>query len=292
MDASISIPGSGNSGREPVHFGGLRGNFVRLLFIGDIVGQPGCLALESHLPAILRKYEPDLVVANGENVAGGRGITRQLAEHLFDLGIEFLTMGNHVWDNKEIFEFIQEERRIVRPANYPPGVPGFGYTICDMGGYGVAIVNLMGRAFMGDFDNPFSVIDQILEEIAGRASVIFVDFHAESTSEKQALAWYLDGRVSVVAGTHTHVQTADERILPRGTAYISDVGMVGPYDGVIGVSREQAIRRFRTLLPTRLDVEKGRIQFHSIVVDIHEKTGKALSIERIRIIPDFPDYHK
>ncbi|WP_018133375.1 TIGR00282 family metallophosphoesterase [Effusibacillus pohliae] len=255
---------------------------MRILFLGDIVGQPGRSIVAARLPGLLEQYRPDLIIANAENVANGRGITPKLAEQLFDAQIDILTMGNHVWDNREIFGYIEHDRRIVRPANFPPGVPGIGYTLVKIGVLQVAVVNLIGRVFMGDYDSPFAAIDRILAEIEPRTKHVFVDFHAEATSEKLAFAHYVDGRVSAVIGTHTHVQTADEQILPGGTAYLTDVGMCGPVNGIIGIKKEQVLQRFLTQMPVRFDVETGPAMLNAVVVDLTDK-GTASSVTRISL---------
>jgi len=245
--------------------------------IGDIVGRPGRKAVQFLMSGLREEYRPDLVVANGENAAGGMGLTRQTAEELLNLGINVITSGNHIWDQKEIIPFLDGELPIVRPLNYPPGVPGRGYLIHGE----VLVVNLLGRVFIGTFDCPFRAMDSLLAGLEPRPRAVIVDFHAEATSEKVALGWYLDGRVSAVLGTHTHVGTADAHILPRGTAYITDVGMTGATDSVIGDDREAVIQRFLTLLPHRLSVGKGGLIFNSVLVKIDEETGMAQSITRI-----------
>ncbi|NLP44927.1 MAG: TIGR00282 family metallophosphoesterase, partial [Peptococcaceae bacterium] len=199
-----------------------------ILFIGDVVGKPGREAIKSFLPGLKQEYSLDLVIANGENAAGGRGITKEVANELFDYGIDFLTMGNHVWDNKDILKFINDERRLIRPANYPKGVPGKGHATIIRNGIKVGIINLSGRAFLAPLENPFTMVMKLINELALEIPIIIVDFHAEATSEKVAMGWMLDGKVSAVVGTHTHIQTADARILEKGTAYITDVGMTGP----------------------------------------------------------------
>ncbi|MFC4766382.1 TIGR00282 family metallophosphoesterase [Effusibacillus consociatus] len=255
---------------------------MRILFLGDIVGHPGRMVVEERLPALLDQYRPDLVIANAENMANGRGLTPKLAETLFDANIDILTMGNHVWDHREIFGYIDNEKRIVRPANYPKGAPGFGYILVKVDTVKVAVVNLMGRVFMGDYDSPFAVINQILEEIQSETKHIFIDFHAEATSEKLALAHFVDGRVSAVVGTHTHVQTADEQILPGGTAYLTDVGMCGPIDSIIGMKKDQVLQRFLTQMPVRLEVEAGPAKLNAVVIDLLDN-GLASSIQRIAL---------
>ncbi|MEW6726121.1 MAG: TIGR00282 family metallophosphoesterase [Bacillota bacterium] len=255
---------------------------VRLLFIGDIVGRPGRRAVKEFLPRLVSRLDVEFVIANGENAAGGNGLTGEVAQELFGYGINVLTMGNHVWDKKEILNFIEEEPRIIRPANYPPGTPGVGYGVFNTKrGAKVAVGNLSGRVFMPDLDCPFRKADAILAEMARYTAVAVIDFHAEATSEKCALGWYLDGRASCVVGTHTHVQTADERILPGGTGYITDLGMTGPRDSVIGVKRELVIDRFLTQLPARFEVAGGPVQFNGLVVDIDQSSGKAVNVYRI-----------
>ncbi|QSV45670.1 TIGR00282 family metallophosphoesterase [Geobacter benzoatilyticus] len=257
---------------------------VKILFIGDIVGAPGREAVARDLHRLIDRYRIDLVVANGENAAGGFGITEDKAMELYSLGIDVLTSGNHVWDKKESYQFIQREDRLVRPANYPPGTKGRGSTIVKTaGGVSVGILNLEGRVFMNSLDCPFRTADKEIEQLKEQTNIIFVDFHAEATSEKVALGWHLDGRVSVVVGTHTHVQTADERILPGGTAYITDAGMTGSSDSVIGVKKELAIGRFLTQMPIRFEVAKKDIRLNGVVVAIDEMSGSAVSIERISL---------
>ncbi|MGB9802875.1 TIGR00282 family metallophosphoesterase [Desulfofundulus sp.] len=256
---------------------------MRLLFIGDIVGRPGRRALKENLPGLLQELDIDFVVANGENAAGGNGITREVARELLASGIDVITMGNHVWDHKEIFDLIEQEKRILRPANYPPGVPGTGFYLGEDGhNRKVAVLNLAGRVFMSELDCPFRKVDQLLSQLGGLTRVILVDFHAEATSEKMAMGWYLAGRVSAVCGTHTHVQTADERILPGGTAYITDVGMTGPRDSVIGVKKELVLNKFLTQLPRRFEVAAGPYQFNAVVIDVDDDSGEAREIRRIQ----------
>jgi metallophosphoesterase (TIGR00282 family) len=255
---------------------------VKILFIGDIVGKPGRRAIYEILPDIVARDEIDLVIANCENAAGGFGVTRDVVDELFQHNIHVLTSGNHIWNKKETEEFIGDYEHLLRPANYPPGIPGRGNTVVsDAAGRRVGVVNLMGRVFMHAIDCPFRTAEAVIEKMQGATKVIVVDMHAEATSEKQALGWFLDGRVSAVLGSHTHVQTADERILPKGTAYISDVGMTGPFDSVIGVQKEAVVERFLTGMPGRFDVAKRDVWLQGVVLDIDEKTGKGLSIERI-----------
>lgn len=258
---------------------------VNILFIGDIVGSPGRQALVRELHRLVDHHRVDLVVANGENSAGGFGITEETAKELFSLGIDVLTSGNHIWDKRESFSFIGREERLVRPANYPPGTVGRGSTVVrTAGGVPVGILNLEGRVFMNNLDCPFRVADQEIERLKESTSLVFVDFHAEATSEKIALGWYLDGKVSAVVGTHTHVQTADERILPGGTAYITDAGMTGSFDSVIGVRKELAVERFVTQMPVRFEVAKKDVRLNGVVIGVDPVNGRALSIERISLI--------
>ncbi|MBL7085304.1 MAG: TIGR00282 family metallophosphoesterase [Candidatus Omnitrophica bacterium] len=256
---------------------------MKLLFIGDIVGAPGRKAIRVLLPKLKKRYSIDLSIANGENAAGGSGITPRIAEELFGYGLNMLTSGDHIWKKKEILEIIDSETRILRPLNYPKGSPGAGFGIIKTKkGKSVGVINLEGRVFMSSLDCPFRCAEQALEEIKKETKIILVDIHAEATSEKIALGWFLDGTVSAVLGTHTHVQTADERILPKGTAYITDLGMTGPYDSVIGRKVDQILARFLSQMPVRFEMASEDIQLHGVVLDIDEKTGKANSIERIQ----------
>lgn len=256
---------------------------MRLLMIGDVVGRRGRKAVQINVSDLKRVYALDMVIANGENAAGGNGITRETAQELFAAGVDVLTMGNHVWNKREALDYIGQERRIVRPANYPPGAPGVGVNIYKTEAkVNVAVINLAGRAFMQLADCPFRKADELIQHINGRAKVIVVDFHAEATSEKMALGWYLAGRVSAVCGTHTHVQTADERILPGGTAYLTDLGMSGPYDSIIGSNKEIIIQRFITQLPAKMEIASGLFQFNGALIEIDETTGEAISIERVQ----------
>jgi metallophosphoesterase (TIGR00282 family) len=257
---------------------------LQILFIGDIVGQPGRKAIAELLPYLQDQYRPDLVIANGENAAGGNGITGKIAEELYQAGIDFLTMGNHVWDRKEVLDFIDLDDRLIRPANYPPGTPGRGYSVIKTReGDKVGIANLSGRVFLPPLDCPFRTIDDLLPELKQETSVIIVDVHAEATSEKVALGWYLDGRVSAVVGTHTHIQTADERILPQGTAYITDVGMTGPRDSVLGVKTEQVLSKFLNQRPVRFEVADGPVQLDAVLLELDGMIGCARAIKRIRV---------
>ncbi|HEU4962850.1 MAG TPA: TIGR00282 family metallophosphoesterase [Bacilli bacterium] len=253
-----------------------------------MVGHPGKQMVETYMDKLLRHYQPDITIANAENIApNGRGITSRLAEALFDAEVDILTLGNHAFDQKDSSQFIGQDRRVVRPANFPEGAPGQGYTLCKVGREQIAIISLLGRAFLGDYDDPFRKADAILKEIGDQTSHIFVDIHAEATAEKQALAHYLDGRVSAVVGTHTHVQTADERILNNGTAYLSDVGMCGPYDAIIGFTKDLVLQKFLTQLPTRFEVAQGDTQLHGVFFET-DANGKAIHIERISITPHRP----
>nr|WP_247681709.1 TIGR00282 family metallophosphoesterase [Paenibacillus sp. Marseille-P2973] len=256
------------------------------MFIGDIVGNTGRKALKETLPRLKSKYNPHIIIANGENAASGRGITPKIAREFFELGIHGLTMGNHTWDNKEIFDFIDDEPRLVRPANYPPGTPGLGSTIIKANGKELALVNLMGRTFLPAIDDPFRMADDIVDELSKKHKCILVDFHAEATSEKIAMGWHLDGRVSLVVGTHTHVQSNDDTVLPQGTAYLTDAGMVGSREGILGMERSAVLRKFTTQLPVRFQVDEGKWHFHGCVVDIDEATGHAKKIEKIRLLED------
>jgi len=248
---------------------------VLILAIGDVIGKPGRKALSQLLPGLRRQYGLDLVMVNGENAAGGIGLTIATAKEMLDDGADVLTSGNHIWMHREIYPYLDSDMPILRPLNYPPGVPGRGYLVMGK----VAVVNIIGRVFIGDLDCPFRAMDKLLAELEPK--IIIVDFHAEATSEKVAMGRYLDGRASAVLGTHTHVGTTDAQILPGGTAYVSDIGMTGPLDSVIGDDTEAAIARFLTRLPHRLSVGKGKIALNGIVVEIDDNTGKALSIERI-----------
>lgn len=256
---------------------------MKILFIGDIVGEPGRRAVEKLIPKIKKREDIEFVIANGENVAGGSGVTPALADELFEHGVDVLTSGDHIWKRKEIVEKLDSDRRLLRPANYPPNVPGFGSSVISSeSGIDVGVINLIGRVFMQPLECPFRSVKEILDKMKGKARVIIVDIHAEATSEKIALGWYLDGMVSAIVGTHTHVQTADEKILPGGTAFISDAGMTGPFDGVIGRKKEQILTRFITQMPTRFEMAEGDIQLHGVILDIDEKTGKANSIKRVQ----------
>jgi metallophosphoesterase (TIGR00282 family) len=245
--------------------------------VGDVVGKPGRKATSVLLPELREKHGIDLIVANGENAAGGIGLTPETAQELFQAGVDVITSGNHIWHHKEIIPYIENEPRVLRPLNMPPGVPGHGYLITEK----AMVVSLMGRVFVGHFDCPFRAMDCLLEEVNPRPLVILVDFHGEATAEKVALGWYLDGRVSAVLGTHTHVGTIDTRVLPKGTAFVSDVGMVGATNSVIGDDTDAVIQRFLTMMPHRLSVGKGNPMFNSVLVDAEDNSGRALSICRL-----------
>ena len=245
--------------------------------IGDIVGQPGRQVVKELLPGLRQQYGFSLVIANAENVAGGLGLTSTTAEELLSAGVDVLTSGNHIWAQKEIIPYLDGEMPILRPLNYPPGVPGKGYIVNRQ----AMVVNLIGRTFMSDVDCPFRAINQLLTEVKSKPLVIIVDFHAEATSEKVAMGRYLDGRVSAVLGTHTHVGTSDSQLLPQGTAYVTDVGMTGPVDSVIGMETEVVIQRFLTGIPHRMSVARGKTMFNAVLLRVDEKSGRAISIDRI-----------
>src|SRR5919198_3312259 len=255
---------------------------VRLLFIGDIVGRPGRELVRRGTAALVERHRIDLVIANAENAAAGFGITREIGDQLLDWGVEVMTSGNHIWDKKEALDYIGAEPRLIRPANYPAGVPGRGsYVARTADGTSVGVLNLMGRVFMVSIDDPFAVALQEIERLRDQTRIIFVDFHAEATSEKIAMGWHLDGRGTAMIGTHTHVQTADERILPKGTAYLTDVGMTGPHDSIIGVDIDAALGRFLTALPARFETATGNPRLNAVIVDADERTGRAVAIERL-----------
>jgi len=252
---------------------------LHVLMIGDVVGRPGRRAVQRFLPGLIHDYNLGLVIANGENTAGGLGITPDTAKELCESGVDVITTGNHVWAKKEIIPHLDGELPILRPLNYPPVAPGRGFLEMK----GVLVVNLIGRVFIGQYDCPFRTIDCLLSESQIESKVVIVDFHAEATSEKVAMGRYLDGRVSAVLGTHTHVATADSYILPKGTAYVTDVGMVGPVDSVIGVDTQSAIQNFLTGMPHRFFVSEGAVKFDAILIEVDETTGRATSIKRIHL---------
>lgn len=259
------------------------------LFLGDVIGRPGRRAMRKHLPQLIEKYSPAFIVANAENAAGGVGITEEVGRELFSM-VDVLTSGNHIWDKKEALVYLEKEPRLLRPANYPFPNPGqSSYVIENRDGWKAAVLNLQGRVFMEPLDCPFRVADEQVSRLRELTPVIVVDFHAEATSEKQAMGWHLDGKVSAVIGTHTHVPTADERILPRGTAYISDVGMVGAANSVIGIRADQAVSRFVTARPQRFEPAKDGIFFSAVFVEVEASTGKALAIRREVIVEEKVD---
>ncbi len=256
---------------------------MNVMLIGDIVGRPGRNIVQKLLSSLVKEYTIDFVIANGENAAGGNGITQEVATEFYNNGINCITSGNHIWDQRQVYEFIGQDNRLIRPANYPAGTPGRGFSLLkSTGGAAIAVVNLAGRVYMPPLDDPFQEANRLVTHLKALTKIIFVDFHAEATSEKIAMGWFLDSRVSAVCGTHTHVQTADERVLPGGTAYISDVGMTGPRDSVLGVKKETVINKFLTSLPARFEVAGGSVQLNAVVVNIDESTGKARDIQRIQ----------
>ena len=257
---------------------------MKILFIGDIVGKPGRRVVSRLLPDIVSQCEIDLVIANCENAAGGFGVTREIVEELYRNNVNVLTSGNHIWDRKEIREFIEEYETLLRPANYPDGTPGRGSALIrSSSGNLVGVINLMGRVFMQALDCPFKVAEREIEKLKHKTNIIIVDMHAEATSEKQAIGWFLDGRVSAVLGTHTHVQTADERILPDGTAYITDVGMTGPFDSIIGIKKGLILKRFLTSIPTKFDVATRDVRLQGVLVNVDENSRKSIKIERLSL---------
>ena len=259
-------------------------DLVKIFFIGDIVGNPGRIAVRELLPDIMQRYAVDIVIANGENAAGGFGITPAIAEELIGLKIDVITSGNHIWDKKEIIDYIKDKKWLLRPANYPEETPGFGWSIIKTNSnIKIGIVNLCGRVFMDNLDCPFRAAREIIKEIEQETPVIVLDMHAETTSEKAAMGWFLDGSISAVIGTHTHVQTADERILPRGTAFITDAGMTGSINSVIGMQKEIVLERFLTQMPRRFEVATKDMVLQGVLVSIASKSGKAEAIERVNV---------
>jgi len=255
---------------------------MKLLFIGDIVGKPGRELIRKSLRTLVDHHSIDLVVANAENVAAGFGITKDIGDALLDWGVEVMTSGNHIWDKKEAIPYIESEPRLLRPANYPAGVPGRGSYVAQTGdGRAVGVINVMGRVFMQSIDDPFVVVLREIDAIRHRTRVILVDFHAEATSEKIAMGWHLDGKATLVVGTHTHVQTADERILPNGTAYLTDAGMTGPHDSIIGMERESAMSRFLTGMPSKFEPASGNPRLNGVIVEADDRTGRATAVTRI-----------
>ncbi|MFA4916716.1 MAG: TIGR00282 family metallophosphoesterase [Syntrophales bacterium] len=257
---------------------------MKILFIGDIIGKPGRKAIQEILPQIISQYQIDFVIANCENAAGGFGVTRDIVEDFYQNRIDVLTSGNHIWDKKEIAGFIEDYETLLRPANYPECSPGHGSVIMpNSSGSSIGVLNLAGRVFMRPLDCPFRTALREIEKLEKKAKIIIVDIHAEATSEKNALGWFLDGKVSAVLGTHTHVQTADEKILPGGTAYITDAGMTGSFDSVIGLKQDGVVQRFLTQLPNKFEVGKNDVRLQGVVVDVDVNTGKSLGIERLSV---------
>jgi metallophosphoesterase (TIGR00282 family) len=257
---------------------------VNILFIGDIMGRPGRDLARRAIPVLVERHDIDLVVANVENAAAGFGVTHDIGEELRGYGIAVMTSGNHIWDKKEVLEYIPHQPRLLRPANFPAGVPGTGRFLAETAsGQSVGVINVMGRVFMQPLDDPFAVVLREIEALRAKTRVILVDFHAEATSEKIAMGWHLDGKVTAVIGTHTHVQTADERVLPGGTAYITDVGMTGPHDSIIGVEKSAALGRFLNGLPARFEAASGDPRLHAVVVTAQASTGKATGIVRLSL---------
>lgn len=266
-----------------------RGARVKILFIGDVVGEVGQKMVRDYLPRLRQRYKPQVVIVNGENAADGRGITEKIYKEFLSLGVDVITMGNHTWNNYDIYNFIDDAKNIIRPANYERNdeVPGTGMRIIRLNDQKVAVINLFGRVFMGSYDDPFRVGDELIAEAKKETNHIFIDFHAEATSEKQAAGWYFDGKVTAVVGTHTHVQTNDERVLPQGTAFQTDVGMTGFYDGIIGMEKESILKNFTTQMPTRFTApDYGEGQLNACLIDTNDKTGLAKSIKSIRIDGD------
>jgi 2',3'-cyclic-nucleotide 2'-phosphodiesterase len=257
---------------------------TNLLFIGDIFGSPGRSIVAQQLRKITADEKIDLVIANGENAAGGFGITPQLADELFGYGIDVLTTGNHVWDKREIYDYFPRQPRLLRPANYPAETPGAGVVVVEArNGAPCAILNLQGRVYMPQTDDPFRTADRLLAALPENVQVRFVDFHAEVTSEKMAMGWYLDGRVSAIIGTHTHIPTADTRILPGGTAYQTDAGMTGPYRSIIGVDKDIILEKFLTQMPVRMEAARHGVELHAVIVEVDESTGKAAGVRRYTV---------
>ncbi|HTM03625.1 MAG TPA: TIGR00282 family metallophosphoesterase [Vicinamibacterales bacterium] len=255
---------------------------MKILFLGDIIGKPGREIIRKGLRPLVETFGVDFVIANAENAAAGFGVTKDIGDTLLEWGVQVMTSGNHIWAKKEVLDYIAGEPRLLRPANYPAGAPGRGAYVGQTGdGRAVGVINVMGRVFMQPIDDPFSVVLKEIEAMRGRTKVIIVDFHAEATSEKVAMGWYLDGKVTLVVGTHTHVQTADERILPNGTAVITDAGMCGPHDSIIGMEKEPSLARFVNGLPTRYEPASGNPRLNGVIVEADEKTGRALAITRL-----------
>jgi metallophosphoesterase (TIGR00282 family) len=257
---------------------------MKILFIGDIVGKPGRRAVRELVPQIISQYGIDFVIGNCENAAAGFGVTRDIVEELYESHIHILTSGNHIWDKREIREFAEDYETLLRPANYPEGTPGWGSVVMpDSSGISVGVINVMGRIFMVPLDCPFRTAEKEIEKLKRKTRIIIVDIHAEATSEKEALGWFLDGRVSAVIGTHTHVQTADERILPEGTAYITDAGMTGPFNSIIGIRKDVVLERFLIQVPNKFVVAKDDVRLQGVILDIDEASGKAKDIQRLTV---------
>lgn len=256
---------------------------MKIMIVGDVVGRPGRKAFSKYTKELRQKHGIDVVIVNGENSAGGKGISRKSLDELYAAGGDIITSGNHIWDNREVQGFIDEEPYLIRPANYPEGAPGKGWCLYPFKAKNIAVVNLSGRAFMPDMDCPFQKIEDILSEIGQQADIVVLDFHAETTSEKMAMGFYLDGRVQAVVGTHTHIQTADERILPQGTAYITDLGMTGPWNSVLGVKPEIIIQKFTSCRPVRFDLADGPAVYSAVIVEFDDSTNRAAAIERVLI---------
>jgi hypothetical protein len=257
---------------------------MRILFVGDIFGKPGREIARRAIPALIERESLDFVIANVENSAAGFGVTGDLADAILSYGVDAMTSGNHVWDKKEILDYIPRQPKLIRPANFPPGTPGRGsYVGKTRTGEPIGVINVMGRIFMQPLDDPFAVVQKEIEAMRGKARVILVDFHAEATSEKVAMGWHLDGRVTAVFGTHTHVQTADDRILPKGTAYLTDVGMTGPHDSIIGVTTEVALGRFLNGMPARFESATGPGRLNAVLVTADRSTGRATAIQRLNL---------
>jgi len=256
---------------------------MNILMVGDVFGEPGRAAIAKHVPALRQQHAIDFCVVNIENAANGFGVTPLIARQALEQGADVLTSGNHIWDKKEIVEYISKENLLLRPANFPAGTPGSGHITLKAGPHRVAVLNLMGRVFMNPIDCPFRKADELVPELRKETPIILVDMHAEATSESVAMGWHLDGRVSAVVGTHRHVQTADERVLPGGTAYITDLGMTGPTDGVIGVDRDLILQRFMNQMPVRFEPAKGPAALHGVVIVIDPETGRASDIRRLRV---------
>ena len=255
---------------------------MRILFIGDIIGRPGRELVRKGLAPLVEHHAVDFVIANAENSAAGFGVTKDIGDTLLEYGVDVMTSGNHVWDKKEALDYIATQPKLLRPANYPAGAPGRGSYVAQTGdGRAVGVINVMGRVFMQPIDDPFAVVLKEIDAVKGRTRIIVVDFHAEATSEKIAMGWHLDGKVALVVGTHTHVQTADERILPNGTAYLTDSGMTGPHDSIIGMEREPALSRFLTGLPSKFEPATGNPRLNGVLVEADDKTGRAVNVLRL-----------